>query len=76
MSDDEVGCEWVVLDQRPLNGCVCVRACVHVSGSVLPVHRDQLRAPRSVTSMGKLYPFLMVFQNGGYLGFVGHMIYE
>ena len=25
----------------------------------LPVHRDQLRAQRSVTSMGKLYLFLL-----------------
>ena len=41
MSDDQDGCEWVsvscgtglprvVLDQRPLNGCVCVRVRVCV----------------------------------------------
>jgi len=23
MSDDQDGCEWVVPDKRPLNGCVC-----------------------------------------------------
>jgi len=42
MSDDQDGCEWVnvssgtglprvVLDKRPLNGCVCVCVCVCVS---------------------------------------------
>ena len=40
MSDDQDGCEWVsffrywptrvVMDQRPLNSCVCVCACVRV----------------------------------------------
>ena len=43
MSNDQDGCEWVnvffwyrptrvVPDKRPLNGCVCVRACVSDMG--------------------------------------------
>ena len=32
---------------------------LHVTCGLMPVHRDQLRAQRSVTSMGKLYRFYL-----------------
>jgi len=37
--------------------------------SWLPVHRDQLRAQRSVTSMGELYPVCKGGDGGSYGGY-------